>query len=112
MSKHHSSQQWLIDRGEARADVEYASFYQALEHALVADYDADDFAIHSATVELDVGDEIILCTDGVANALDNYDMAAALRDRTAADPIDALCKTVASRSLVDDYSIIWIKVTR
>ncbi|MFZ2235431.1 MAG: protein phosphatase 2C domain-containing protein [Dokdonella sp.] len=112
LSKDHTVLQGLIDRGEASADVEYASFYQALEHALVADHDADDFAIHSATVDIDVGDEIILCTDGVANALENADMAAALHDRTATDQIDSLCETIASRGLVDDYSIIWIKVKR
>lgn len=112
LSKDHTVLQALIERGEASADVEYASFYNALEHVLVADHDADDFAIHSATVDIDVGDEVILCTDGIANALEACDMAAALRDRNAAGSIDALCETIASRGLVDDYSIIWIKVTR
>lgn len=112
LSKDHTVLQGLIDRGEASADIEYASFYQALEHVLVADSDADDFAIHSATVDINVGDEIILCTDGVTNALENSDMATALRDRTVTPNLDALCNTIAVRGLVDDYSIVWIKVMR
>ncbi|MGB4857864.1 MAG: protein phosphatase 2C domain-containing protein [Dokdonella sp.] len=112
LSKDHTVLQGLIDRGEASADVEYASFYQALEHALVADHDADDFAIHSSTVDIDVGDEIILCTDGVANALTHGDMEAALHDCKVTDNLGSLCNAITTHGLVDDYSIIWIEVTR
>ena len=69
LSKDHTVLQGLIDRGEASPDKEYASMYLALEHALCADHEEHDFAIHRVMVTLEPGDRLVLCSDGVHDEL-------------------------------------------
>jgi len=76
LSKDHTVLQDLIDRGEASPDTEYASVYHALAHALCADPDETDFAIHRARVTLEPGDALVLCSDGVHDEIGEERMRA------------------------------------
>lgn len=46
LSKDHTELQLLIDSGDAKMGVEYASIYDALSDCLVADPEAESFAVH------------------------------------------------------------------
>ena len=50
-------------------DQEYASVYEMLEHALTADADENDFAIHRVLVSLSPGATLVLCSDGIHEKL-------------------------------------------
>ncbi|MBL8259223.1 MAG: protein phosphatase 2C domain-containing protein [Candidatus Competibacteraceae bacterium] len=76
LSKDHTVLQDLIDRDEASPDIAYASLYQALAHALCADPEETDFAIHRARVAPAPGDTLILCSDGVHDELGEERMRA------------------------------------
>lgn len=69
LSHDHSLINTMIDRGEAEAGVDYASFYYSLDSCLVADNDESEFAIHRRVEPMAVGDTLLLCTDGVHDTL-------------------------------------------
>lgn len=69
LTRDHTVLNAMIDRGEADAHTEYASFYGMLEHCLIADDEELDFAVHHSVTRLDFGDAILLCTDGVHDTL-------------------------------------------
>lgn len=53
-------QQGLVDE-----DTEYASIYNGLTDCLVADFEADDFRIHTTEFQLEKGESLLLCSDGL-----------------------------------------------
>lgn len=69
ISRDHTQLQALRDAGELDANIEYASLYNALTDCLVADPEASDFEIHRATLALEPGDLIVLCSDGIQDTL-------------------------------------------
>lgn len=74
LSKDHTLLQGLIDQGKALADQEYGSIYGMLEHALTADFDETDFAIHRQTTILEQGATLVLCSDGIHDQLGEQQM--------------------------------------
>lgn len=71
LSRDHTIKNQLLDSGEAQQGLEYASIYDALSDCLIADSeDSDTFAIHRETTTLKPGDRLILCSDGVHDAVD------------------------------------------
>lgn len=71
LSRDHTIKNRLLDSGEAQEGVEYASMYNALSDCLIADpEDSDTFAIHREITTLQPGDRLILCSDGVHDAVD------------------------------------------
>lgn len=69
LSHDHTWINALIDSGEAQAGTSYASFYDALDSCLVADYDETEFAIHRIELPFQTGEALLLCTDGVHDIL-------------------------------------------
>lgn len=69
LTRDHTVLNAMIDRGEADAHTEYASFYGMLEHCLVADDEELDFPVHRSVTRLQPGDAVLLCTDGVHDTL-------------------------------------------
>lgn len=71
MTKDHTAARRLIEEGEIPdCDVEQlCSIMRSLDGVIIADYAADDFPVDASTVRLTVGDGLLLCTDGVIDAL-------------------------------------------
>lgn len=69
LSHDHTIINAMIESGEAEAGRDYGLFLHSLDSCLVADDDYTDFAIHRAEIPLQPGDSLLLCTDGVHDAL-------------------------------------------
>jgi len=71
LTKDHTAARRLIEEGEiADCDVEQlCSMMRSLDGAIIADYAADDFPVDASTVRLAAGEGLLLCTDGVIDAL-------------------------------------------
>ncbi|MCI0591300.1 MAG: SpoIIE family protein phosphatase [Gammaproteobacteria bacterium] len=70
LTKDHTAARRLIEEGEIPdcSVDELGSLMRSLDGALI-DYAADDFPLDVSTVRLGVGDGLLLCTDGVIDAL-------------------------------------------
>ena len=107
LSRDHTELQHLIDSGQAQAGIEYASVYHALSDCLIADPEAEDFAVHRETTELKPGDRLILCSDGVHDVLDESAWLAAMAAET--DPlgmVEATRRSVLERGAPDNFSML------
>lgn len=107
LSRDHTELQHLIDSGQADAGIQYASVYHALSDCLAADPEAGDFAVHRETTDLQPGDRLILCSDGVHDVLDETQWLAAM----AAMPnplamIEATRSAVLEHGAPDNFSVI------
>ncbi|MCB1606123.1 MAG: protein phosphatase 2C domain-containing protein [Xanthomonadales bacterium] len=71
ISRDHTELASLRDEIGFRADMEYASIYEALSDCLIADPEEADFAINRQTVDLGIDDLLVLCSDGVHDVLGN-----------------------------------------
>ena len=71
LTKDHTAARRLIEEGEIPdCDVEkLCSMMRSLDGAIIADYAADDFPVDVSTVRLAVGEGLLVCTDGVIDAL-------------------------------------------
>lgn len=71
LTKDHTAARRLIEEGEIPdCDVEQlGSIMRSLDGAIIADYAADDFPVDVSTVRLAVGEGLLICTDGVIDAL-------------------------------------------
>ena len=68
-TKAYQDNKAMIESGEAEVGRDYGLFLHSLDSCLVADDDYTDFAIHRAETLLQPGDSLLLCTDGVHDAL-------------------------------------------
>jgi len=69
ISHDHTILAEMIERGEAQAEGDYAGLYSMLAHSLAADWEADDFRIFTTSLPLAAGEALLLCTDGLSDAL-------------------------------------------
>ena len=107
LSRDHTELQHLIDSGQAQAGIEYASVYHALSDCLIADPEAEDFAVHRETTELKPGDRLILCSDGVHDMLNEPTWLAVMAAET--DPlkmVEVTRQAVLERGAPDNFSIL------
>jgi len=112
LSKDHTVLQGLIDCGKASPDQEYASLYGMLEHALCADAEATDFAIHCALITLAVGDRLVLCSDGIHDTLGEERMWALFDPlRGGVEQVGIWRDAVWQRGAPDNFSLIVAAVT-
>ncbi len=107
LSRDHTELQHLIDSGQAQAGIEYASVYHALSDCLIADPEAEDFAVHRETTELKPGDRLILCSDGVHDVLDETAWLVAMA--APSDPlkmVEVTRRAVLERGAPDNFSML------
>ena len=52
-------------KGQASCDQEYARIYDALDACLIADDEETEFPVHWQVSDFEVGDTLLLCSDGV-----------------------------------------------
>lgn len=69
LSRDHTELQRLRDSGDAADGIDYASIYDMLTDCIAADPEESDFSIHRAEVVLGHTDVLVLCSDGVHDAL-------------------------------------------
>lgn len=111
LSRDHTVLNAMIDQGEAQPDKDYASFYNMLDAALIADDKETEFAIHRSEATLLPGDSLLLCTDGVHDVL-----GGSYLEKLMNPQLDALVQTTALRDAVlaagapDNFSMLLLKV--
>jgi serine/threonine protein phosphatase PrpC len=108
LSRDHTELQRLIESGEANEGVDYAQIYDALTDCIIADAEYDDFAIWRATVTVDVGDTLILCSDGVYSVMDR-DWPCGIQ---VEDPLRAareLRQAILDRGAPDNFSFVIVR---
>lgn len=101
----------LRDEGVAQEDVEYASFYHALDDCLIADHESSDFSIHQHTTSLVNGDYIFLCSDGVHNFVSEQSIKSAFDQTiTPAKQLEVWADLVLKKRAPDNFSMILVKL--
>lgn len=110
LSRDHTALNAMIDRGEAVAGKDYASFYNMLDSCLVADDEETEFSIHHANSALQPGESLLLCTDGVHDVLGDPQLM-----RLMDPPMDAQAQVTLLRRAVlaagapDNFSMVLLK---
>jgi serine/threonine protein phosphatase Stp1 len=106
ISHDHSYVQVLVDRGEigpeAAADHPLANVVTNLLGA------GDGLALEERWDQLEPGDILLLCSDGLCRALADPDIAAILRDHPVEAAADRLIESAVSRSAKDNVSAVVI----
>jgi PPM family protein phosphatase len=109
LSQDHTVLAELSSQGHVSPSAEYASAYGAVTDCLIADPQADDFAVFRATTTLREGDSLVLCSDGVYSSLDrewpsSWDLSDPMRAATR------LREAVLAAGALDNFSFIIIRV--
>jgi serine/threonine protein phosphatase Stp1 len=106
ISHDHSYVQDLVDRGEigpeAAADHPLANVVTNLLGA------GDGLALEERWDQLEPGDILLLCSDGLCRALADPDIAAILRDHPVEAAADRLIESAVSRGAKDNVSAVVI----
>ena len=113
LSRDHTIKNRLLDSGEAQQGVEYASMYNALSDCLIADpEDSETFAIHRETTTLHPGDRLILCSDGVHDAVDESAWLAAMaRQDVPLWMVRDTERMVVEAGAPDNFSVVVVAVS-
>ena len=69
LSHDHTVLAEMIENGEADEHTEYAGIYYTLAECLVANSEETDFKVFSTTSNLKIGEYLLLCSDGLSDAL-------------------------------------------
>lgn len=106
LSRDHSLVNDLIDDGEMTAEqaINSASILQGLTCQFIADAECDDFRVNIATNQLQPGERILLCSDGLNEALDDAQIAALFAKESETELVNAF--KAARRAGGDDFSVI------
>lgn len=112
ISHDHTVLAEMIERGEAQAGGDYAGIYGMLAHSLAADWEADDFRIFVTEQPLAAGETLLLCTDGLSDALPHPQLQAlwqAHDDLPAR--LEALRRAVRRVPYFDDCTVVAAAMT-
>ncbi|MEG9498427.1 PP2C family protein-serine/threonine phosphatase [Mannheimia indoligenes] len=94
-------------QGLAQDSAEYASIYRALSDCIIADVEAADFRIHSAEFQLEKGESILLCSDGLHDYLDLKQLEMIWqRYPNNIERLQVCRKMVKKHRLYDDLSVV------
>lgn len=107
LSRDHSLLNDLMDDGEITAEqaTNSASILQGLTCQFIVDAECDDFRVNIATHELQRGERILLCSDGLNEALDDVQIAALFANEYEADLVNVF-KAARRAGGSDDFSVI------
>ncbi len=111
ISRDHTELNRLRESGIAAAGVEYGSIYDALSDCLVADPEEMGFAIHCESLELQDGDLLILCSDGVHDVLGDVAWRALIAEHAAPQAlVQQTRQRVFAAGAPDNFSVIAVRV--
>jgi len=107
LSRDHSLLNDLIDDGEITVEqaADSASILQGLTCQFIADAECDDFRVNIATHELQPGERILLCSDGLNEALDDAQIASLFFNQNETDLVNVF-KAARRAGGSDDFSLI------
>ncbi|MER0204454.1 MAG: serine/threonine-protein phosphatase [Nitrosomonas sp.] len=107
LSRDHSLLNDLIDDSEITAEqaADPASILQGLTCQFIADAECDDFRVNIITHELQPGERILLCSDGLNEALDDAQIAALFANESETDLVNVF-KAARRGGGSDDFSLI------
>ena len=91
-----------ISPDEARSA---ASFLKGLSCQFIVDAKFDEFNVNIATHELQPGERLLLCSDGLNEVLSDVEIAALLINNSHDDPLNA-CKATRRAGDTDEFSVI------
>lgn len=112
LSHDHTILNELIASGEVTVDegVEYARIYQGLAHCLTADHEEYGFSVHYRKVTLRQGDGLLLCSDGLHDAVgEDYLRQLYCGDRSPKEQVRVWRKAVLDAGAPDNLSIIFAR---
>lgn len=97
----------LIEQGEALPQQEYAEIYHGLAHCLIADSDEANFKIHTMSFTLQAGETVLLCSDGLSDALTHAQLEHIWSaHHSLSDKLEALRKAIKKQGYYDDCSVV------
>ena len=110
ISRDHTELNRLRESGIADAGVEYGSIYDALSDCLIADPEETGFAIHCESLELQDGDLLILCSDGVHDVLGDAAWRALIAENATPQVlVQQTRQHVLAVGAPDNFSIIVVR---
>ena len=110
ISRDHTELNRLRESGIAVAGVEYGSIYDALSDCLIADPEETGFAIHCESLELQDGDLLILCSDGVHDVLGDAAWRALIAEHAMPQSlVQQTRQNVLAAGAPDNFSIIAVR---
>jgi PPM family protein phosphatase len=110
ISRDHTELNRLRESGIADAGVEYGSIYDALSDCLIADPEETGFSIHCESLELQDGDLLILCSDGVHDVLGDAAWRALIAENAAPQAlVHQTRQSVLAAGAPDNFSIIAVR---
>ena len=111
ISRDHTELNRLRESGIAETGVEYGSIYDALSDCLIADPEETGFAIHCEPLELQDGDLLILCSDGVHDVLGDVAWCALIAEHaTPQTLVQQTRQHVLAAGAPDNFSIIAVRI--
>lgn len=107
LSHDHSVLQGMIDEGEiSQAEAgDAASFLRGLSAQFVADPLCDEFALHLAHHTWQAGELLLVCSDGLTEALSDTKIAALLGEQAPTN-LAEVCKAARRAGGRDDFSVV------
>ena len=112
LSEDHTILNALISSGEIIPEegVEYAKMYQGLAHCLTADTEDYGFALHFQESELENGGGLLLCSDGLHDAIGDAEIRKLYQaGLTAADQVGLWRQAVIDVRVPDNLSILFVR---
>jgi len=110
ISRDHTELNRLRESGIADAGVEYGSIYDALSDCLIADPEETGFAIHCESLELQEGDLLVLCSDGVHDVLGDAAWRALIAEHATPQAlVQQTRQRVLAAGAPDNFSIIAVR---
>lgn len=110
LSRDHTERQHLLDSGAAAEGIDYASLYDALSDCLIADPEAQDFAVHHHATTLCHGDRLILCSDGVHDVVEEAAwLSAMVRECDPLQMVDRTRSALLAKGAPDNFSMIVVE---
>ncbi|MEG9533324.1 PP2C family protein-serine/threonine phosphatase [Mannheimia indoligenes] len=107
LSEEHTVLNEMKMQGLAQDPAEYASIYRALSDCIIADVEAADFRIHSAEFQLEKGESILLCSDGLHDYLKPKELEMIWQGYSCnAERLQICRKSVKKHRLYDDLSVV------
>ena len=107
LSRDHSLLNDLIDDGEITAEqaADSASIVHGLTCQFIADPECDDFRVNIVTHRLQPGERILLCSDGLNEALDDTQIAVLFANDSEAELVNAW-KAARRAGGSDDFTVM------